>query len=260
MLAELSAAMRTVGACILECRARGQTDGIWEGTQFKAVADLISDECMRNELRAIDDVPIVSEEDAKSQIHVRPARYWLIDPIDGTASFAQGFSGFVCQAAYVENGMVQFSAVNAPALGRTYSAGRGRGAQLNGEALKTRTIASGHIVLVDNYPEPRGMAEQLFRGLPCARYVESGSIGLKICLVADGSADLFVKDVTVRDWDVAAPALILAEAGGVLRRFDNQEFRLDGCYEKKGLIAAASSRLLKEVAAFTKYSGIKDDA
>lgn len=257
MLAELAAAMRTVGAQILECRARGQTDGSWEGTQFKAVADSIADECMRNELRRIADVAIVSEEDAKSQAHVRPARYWLIDPIDGTASFAQGFAGFVCQAAYIEGGVVQLAAVNAPALDRTYTAARGRGAQLNGVALKTRAASRDELVLTDNYPQPRGIAERLFSGLPCARYLESGSIGLKICRVAQGEADLFVKDVVVRDWDVAAPALVLTEAGGAFRRFDDQEFSFDGNYEKIGLIAASCAQLLAAVVHFAHSTGNK---
>lgn len=252
MLAELAAAMRTVGARILDCRQKGQTEGKWEGSQFKAVADLIADECMRDELRRISDVDIVSEEDAKSQSHSRPARYWLIDPIDGTASFAQGFSGFVCQAAYIEEGQALFAVVHAPALDRTYAAERGQGAQLNGIALKTRSAERSDVVLVDNYPQPRGVAERLFHGIPCARYVESGSIGLKICLVAQGTADLFVKDVMVRDWDVAAPALILTEAGGVLRRFDSREFQLAGSYQKTGLIAVGSPWLLSAVADFVR--------
>jgi 3'(2'), 5'-bisphosphate nucleotidase len=255
MLAELSSAMRTVGTRILDCRQRGLTEGKWEGTQFKAVADQIADECMRNELRRIANVDIVSEEDASSQSHVRPARYWLIDPIDGTASFAQGFSGFVCQAAFIEDGQALFAVVNAPALDCTYSAARGYGAQLNGVSIKTRSTERNDVVLVDNYPQPQGMAEQIFYGLPCSSYVESGSIGLKICLVAQGAADLFVKDVIVRDWDVAAPALILSEAGGALRRFDSCEFQLAGSYEKSGLIAVGSPWLMSAVTNFVRALG-----
>lgn len=260
MLAEFGAAVARVGEKILDCRARGQTQGTWEGTQFKAEADLIADESLRGELRLLADIPIVSEEDAASQGLQRPREYWLIDPIDGTASFAHGFPGFVCQAAYVRDARAHMAAVSAPALQRLYLAETSRGATLNGQPLRVRANVGNDVVLVDNYPQPRGIADRLFRGLPCARYVESGSIGLKICLVAQGIADLFVKDVTVRDWDVAAPALILTEAGGVLRRFDNQEFRLDGNYEKTGLIAAASPGLLTAVADFAKSIGVNHDA
>ena len=260
MLAELGAAVARVGEKILDCRARGQIQGTWRGTQFKAEADLIADDSLRSELRRIADIDIVSEEDVASQRPRRLPEYWLIDPIDGTASFAGGYSGFVCQAALVHDAQVQMSAVCAPAMHRLYLAQVGKGASLNSEPLRVRAGSEGDVVLVDNYPQPRGIAERLYRGLPCARYLESGSIGLKICLVADGTADLFVKDVAVRDWDVAAPALILTEAGGALRRFDNQEFLLDGDYEKTGLIAAASPRLLDAVAAFANPPrGTHDD-
>lgn len=243
MLADLMQVTRGVGTRIMQCRAEGNLAGNWQGTQFKAVADKIADECMRVGLRHIADIPIVSEEDAASQCAERPRRYWLIDPIDGTASFVHGFSGFVCQAALIEDGQAVLAAVHAPALDRTYAAQLGKGATLNGTPITTRKPDRSDVILVDNYPEPRGVAARLFREVPCSKYLESGSIGLKICLVAQGAADLFVKDVSLRDWDVAAPQLVLTEAGGTLSRFDGQEFLLSGSFEKLGLIAAASQAL-----------------
>lgn len=247
MLADLVTVTREVGVRIMQCRAEGNLAGDWQGTQFKAVADAIADECMRTGLRRIADIPVVSEEDLASQSLIRPSRYWLIDPIDGTASFVHGFPGFVCQAALIEDGQAMLAAVHAPALDSTYAARRGEGATLNGNPLTTRKVDRDDVILVDNYPEPRGVAARLFRDVPCAKYLESGSIGLKICMVAQGVADLFVKDVPVRDWDVAAPHLVLSEAGGVLRRFDGQEFELTGSFEKLGLIAAASQVLQARV-------------
>ena len=66
---------------------------------------------------------------------------------------------------------------------------------------------------------------------------------MKICRIADKSADLFAKTVTVRDWDIAAPELILKEAGGVLLTSDGDEFIYNHSYEKKGVIAASSEQL-----------------
>ncbi|MFC4313396.1 inositol monophosphatase family protein [Steroidobacter flavus] len=247
MLSDLVKVTHDVGARILQCRAEGNLAGDWQGTQFKAVADTIADECMRAGLLRIADIPVVSEEDLASQSLERPKRYWLIDPIDGTASFVHGFSGFVCQAALIEDGQAVLAAVHAPALENTYAAQRGKGATLNGRPITTRKADRDDVILVDNYPEPRGLAARVFRDLPCSKYLESGSIGLKICLVAQGAADLFAKDVPLRDWDVAAPQLILSEAGGVLRRFDGEAFVLAGPFEKLGLIAAASPALQARV-------------
>lgn len=249
MQAELALAMQKVGARIMQCRKEGVIDGKWEGAQFKAVADLIADECLREELRKIADISIVSEEDVASQSVNRPLEYWLIDPIDGTASFAGGYPGFVCQAAWIRHGKPWLAAAYAPALERLYVAEQGKGATVNGQPILVKPMNRQHLTLVDNYPEPKGIAERLFGALHCAKYLESGSIGLKICLVADGSADIFVKDVQLRDWDVAAPHLILQEAGGVLTRFDGQEFAYEGTYQKHGLIVTSSSALLEEIKA-----------
>jgi 3'(2'), 5'-bisphosphate nucleotidase len=244
---EMAAAMRKVGAEILRCREQGNMGGKFVGTQFKAAADLVADRCMRDELLRIEDIPIVSEEDISSQAANRPPRYWLIDPIDGTASFAQGFLGFVCQAALIIDRQPWAASVYAPALQRLYLAGRGKGATVNGQPISVKPFVRRHLTLVDNYPEPRGASKRLFHDLECTSYLESGSIGLKTCLVAEGAADIFVKDVCVRDWDVAAPHLVLHEAGGVLTQFTGEVFEYQGGYERAGLIAASSVELLREV-------------
>jgi fructose-1,6-bisphosphatase/inositol monophosphatase family enzyme len=247
LIDEIASAVRAVGAKVLQCRDEGKIDGTWHGPQFKAEADLIADECMRESLRRIENIPLISEEDVGSQREDRPFRYWLIDPIDGTASFAHGFAGFVCQAALVEGGQALLSAVVAPALNRIYTAELGKGSFLNGKRITAKPVLATQLTLVDNYPEPRGVAARLFRDLPCAHYVESGSIGLKICMVADGTADLFVKDVVVRDWDVAAPLLVIREAGGFLRQYSGAEFVFSGSYEKQGLIATTSQALIERI-------------
>ncbi len=244
---ELASAMRHVGAKILQCREQGNTGGKWEDSQFKAAADLIADECLRSELRRIADIPIVSEEDVTSQSLDRPDEYWLIDPIDGTASFAQGFPGFVSQAAWIRCGQPWLAAVYAPALKRLYIAEQGKGATVNGQPMSVRACSRQQLTLVDNYPQPRGVAERMFRDLHCAKYLESGSIGLKICLVAEGAADIFVKDVYLRDWDVAAPHLVLQEAGGLLTQFGGLSFEYSGSYEKQGVVAVSSLELLREI-------------
>jgi 3'-phosphoadenosine 5'-phosphosulfate (PAPS) 3'-phosphatase len=72
--------------------------------------------------------------------------------------------------------------------------------------------------------------------------MECGSISLKICKVAEQSADLFFKgrDVIIRDWDVAAPQVIIEEAGGFLTDINGNEIAYRGSYERTGVVAAAS--------------------
>ena len=110
-------------------------------------------------------VPIVSEEDA-FHAEDRPADYWLIDPIDGTASWSSGFPGFVCQLARIVDGSVVFGVIHAPVLGSTWTAVRGDGAYLDGKLLPVRQPApSAAVVLIDNYPEPRGVCYEVMQWL-----------------------------------------------------------------------------------------------
>lgn len=250
MYIELGLAVKRVGKAIIACRQEGKTSGIWVGDQFKAEADLIANNLLTKELQMITDIPIISEENVNSHYEVRPATYWLIDPIDGTASYVQGFSGFVCQAALMQDGRPLLAAVYAPALDRLYMASLGNGAEVNGLPMYVKDINRDSLTIIDNYPEPRGIAKRIYNGLRCKHYLESGSIGLKICLVSDGVADLFVKDVIVRDWDLAAPHLIIEEAGGILTLLSGKNNVYHGSYEKQGIIATSSSDLLEDVINF----------
>ncbi|MDP1878026.1 MAG: inositol monophosphatase family protein [Actinomycetota bacterium] len=193
-------------------------------------------------------VPVVSEEDASHDVK-RPETYWLIDPIDGTASWSGGHAGFVCQLALITSGVVEFAAIHAPVLGMTWTARRGAGAFLNGDRLPDRAPAIDPVVVVDNYPEPRGVCERVMHWLGTDSYVESGSIGLKAALVASGRADLFVKDVVVRDWDVAPAMAVTLEVGAFMSLPGGASYELAGDYEKlDGVVFAADTALGRRVA------------
>lgn len=226
--------------------------GAWDGSQFKAAADMMAHEALTARLRAIaPQIPVLSEEDPQSLAGQRPDRYWLIDPIDGTASYAHGFPGYVTQAALVQGRTPVLAAVYAPETDVLYTAVRGRGARANGRLLATLAPAPvGSGALIDNTPEPRGIAARVYERFEFTDYVECGSIALKLCRVAEGRARLFVKDVPVRDWDVAAPGLLLAEAGGALRTLSGTAFDYTGPFERTGLVGAADEAACAAVTAW----------
>lgn len=251
LLAPLTAAVLEVGVLLREWRAdAAAVRGVWEGSQFKAEADERAHRELSGRLAALaPGVPVLSEEDAASQVSARPGRHWLIDPIDGTASYAHGFPGYVTQAALMEGARPVLSAVYAPENDVMYAAVRGLGATRNGVLMPRLGPAPlGTGALVDNTPEPRGIAARAHARFGFAEYLECGSIALKLCRVAEGSARLFVKDVPVRDWDVAAPMLVLEEAGAGLVRLDGTGFGFRGSYESTGLIGASSPEACAEVA------------
>jgi 3'(2'), 5'-bisphosphate nucleotidase/myo-inositol-1(or 4)-monophosphatase len=243
--------LREVGTTLMAMRAQGQVQGTWHATQLKSEADLIAEALIMRGLRALaPSLPVVSEEDLSTHSVERSARYWLVDPIDGTASFCGGYEGFISQIALMEGARPVLGVVYGPALDMMYLAEQGGGASANGNKL-TLDWLGDDVVLTDNYPEPRGIAKLVFEQLPCVNYLESGSIGLKICRVADGQADLFVKDVTVRNWDLAPGQLILQEAGGILVDLYGRGIDYGGNMEQSsGLIAAASQSLADRVTSF----------
>lgn len=247
MLTSLESVMLTLGNNLKHWLNFNGKEGHWEGSQFKAKADLMAHDFLVAELgKLLPLVPIISEEDEISLVECRPKKYWLIDPIDGTASYVGGFSGYVTQVALIEDGEPTIAVVYAPELELLYSAQKGKGATLNRTSLPLLAPRASKI-LIDNYPEPRGVAQELFDGIACTGYVESGSLGLKLLRVADGTADVFVKNVIVRDWDLAPAQLILSEVGGQLSTLSGEKNMLSGSYEVEGIVCARTKELSLEI-------------
>lgn len=240
--------LRACGEMLKECFLKGRVNGEWSGEQFKADVDNLSHNFLVKALcDAFPAIPIVSEEDEASMAQMS-GDHFIIDPIDGTASFANGYSGWVTQVAYVRDGYPVLAAIYAPVTDEYFSAIKANGAYCNGRPLRLSGDCEIAKNLIDNYPEPRGLALDLMRALQIPQYIESGSIALKICRVADGSADLFVKNMSPRDWDVAAPMLLLAEAGGALTDIMGNALELGSVARShQGLIASRSQGLGKRV-------------
>lgn len=239
----VTALIEEVGRQIAMWRNDSTAKHLYSVVDFKTEADRRAHDLICAGLaRLFPGVEVVSEE---SPLHLakRPDKYWLIDPIDGTASWYNGFDGFVTQAAYIEYKVLQFGIVHAPVYGKTWTAVKGDGAQLNGNAMP-RLAANERLIVTDNTKTPHGIACNIIAMLPATGYLESGSLGLKSTLVADGSADLFVKDVCVRDWDLAPAAVILQEVGGCLALADGSPYVFDGLFEKVGGFIVARDEIL----------------
>lgn len=245
-ISNLAAEMRALGADLLAWRDDKDAQHLHSKADLKTEAD------RRAHRRLVDvlatqfaGVPVISEEDSE-HLSDRPERYWLIDPIDGTASWLHGFDGFVTQAALIENNVPVLGLVYAPALDLFYTAARGEGAFLNGARLPQLASREG-LVLIDNTPQPHGLCAALMDKMDVTGYIESGSLGLKSCRIADGGADLFVKDVVVRDWDLAPAAVLFSEIGGQLRGIDGQNYAFSGDWQKpKGFIAARTTEIVDQ--------------
>lgn len=166
---------------------------------------------------------ILAEEsfEEKGDAWHAPEAFWTVDALDGTRSFVEGFDGFCVQVAYVEDGQVKLGVVHEPVRRVTYWALKGQGAfrqTADGECQRLQvqllTGWSPKPVFVDS-TQPGGPVGQLMARWD-GQFLECGSIGLKICRVADSTAEVFVKALSFKLWDTAPGDLILQEAGGRL--------------------------------------------
>ncbi len=159
-------------------------------------------------------------------------RGWVLDPIDGTKNFSRGMPVWATLIALTVHGRPEVGVVSAPALGRRWWAARGHGAwTTDGPGSASRTIAvSGVADLADAYvstTDPNTFRESgrmdgwLGLSLACWETRAFGDFW-QHCLVAEGVLDL-AAEPAANPWDLAAPAAVLAEAGGRLTALDGTE-------------------------------------
>ena len=177
-------------------------------------------------LRALDaGIPVLSEESDEEEIRERKSwkRFWLVDPLDGTKEFIKQTGEFTVNIALIEDGEAVLGVVHVPAREWTYSAEKGRGAwkQIDGapaERIRVRPAPAGDdpdagLTFVASRDHAGPQVKRLLEVFPG---VEARSMGsaLKFCLVAEGEADLYLRDAPTMEWDVAAAQCIVEAAGG----------------------------------------------
>jgi myo-inositol-1(or 4)-monophosphatase len=197
----------------------------------KSAIDLVTDVDHRSEqflLRAISErFPghrVLAEETGAhgdSEAHT-----WLIDPLDGTVNYAHGIPIFSVSIAYAKNGTIEKGVVYDPMRDECFSAVREEGAWLNGRPLKISGSESlGTSLLVTGFPydaweNPNNNLDQYAKFAVRTQGVRRlGSAALDLCYVAAGRFDGFW-ELKLAPWDVAAGALIAAEAGARVTAVD----------------------------------------
>ncbi len=152
---------------------------------------------------------------------------WVVDPIDGTVNYLYGLPSYSVSVAAVLGEpdpltwTVAAACVHAPADGRTFVAGRGRGATLDGRPLKVRAASSLLDSLVGTgfgyrVEQRRAQARMVASLLPQVRDIRRmGSAALDLCTVAAGGLDLYYER-GLSPWDLAGGQLVAAEAGALV--------------------------------------------
>jgi 3'(2'), 5'-bisphosphate nucleotidase len=180
-------------------------------------------------------LPVLSEESASIPFETRSQwqRYWLVDPLDGTREFIKRNGEFTVNIALIENHEPILGVVYAPALNLLFYAARGEGAfrQLGekpAQAIKARSYEPTQVAVAGSRSHGDETLTRFLNRMGPHMLISMGS-SLKICLVAEGRADLYPRLGLTSEWDTAAAQCILEEAGGKLIGIDEKPF----CYNKK---------------------------
>ncbi len=202
-------------------------------------------------LRARPDDGIVGEEGAS--IEGSSGIRWLVDPIDGTTNYLYRHPGFAVSIACERDGETVVGVVDDPLHGDLFTAMRGGGARRNGEPIavgQTTDLGSALVATGFSYdPAERraqaGVLRELIDGIRDIRRM--GAAAVDLCSVACGRVDAFYER-GLNSWDLAAGALIAAEAGARLGA-------IDGGPATAGSVLAASPALFEPLRAALVEAG-----
>lgn len=187
------------------------------------IADRNTDEFLRTRLKVLFPGDSFLTEESGEAPKNYDGRVWMIDPLDGTKDFIAGRDCFAIHIGLLEGGVPKFGLVAVPRRGQIFSAVRGEGTFKYEDGkptpLSVSTITDIHEArLLTRYPggEIRPIEEDIAR-IPFKQRIPEGSMGIKICMVASGEAEVFIPgNFNVGKWDTLAPEVILREAGGLL--------------------------------------------
>ncbi len=200
-------------------------------------ADLRAERVILERLVALTpDIPVIAEEAVAAgrlPASWRPDRpFWLVDPLDGTKEFISRNGEFTVNIALVVNGEPALGVVLAPAIGnggRLFAGRVGVGAWVvdvrNCRRIACRaTPAAGYTVVSSRSHGDATALEQFLAGYRVASVTSAGS-SLKLCLIAEGKADLYPRLGRTMEWDIAAGHAVLAAAGGRVQTLEGRSLR-----------------------------------
>lgn len=177
--------------------------------------------------------PVLSEETKAVDYAIRKdwKTFWLVDPIDGTKEFIKKNGEFTVNIALIENGKPVIGVVYAPALGILYYGMKGYGAYRKTDRLEKLPVIKNdpavskiiNIVASRSHlnEETSGFIDEVARQYPdCTIEKVSKGSSLKLCMVAEGTADIYPRVAPTMEWDTAAAQGVVEAAGKHVYRFE----------------------------------------
>ena len=175
---------------------------------------------------------------------------WIVDPLDGTTNFIRGLPHYAISIACVYRGKLEHAVVLDPVRREEFTASRGRGAQLHGHRIRVSALTSLEGALLgtgipfkdhcDDKIVPYSKSIEVLAA-QCAGIRRAGAASLDLAYVAAGRLDAFW-EIGLAPWDIAAGALLVREAGGLVADIDASDN-----YMESGNIVCGNPKCFKAV-------------
>ncbi|BCN92762.1 3'(2'),5'-bisphosphate nucleotidase CysQ [Thiomicrorhabdus immobilis] len=197
-------------------------------------------------------IPVLSEEGKNIPYDERKdwEYFWLVDPVDGTKEFVKKNGEFTVNIALIHKEVPVLGVVYAPALNETYWAKKGEGAfkeQMIADKMQTFALPKqqnrkeGELVVVASKshmsPETKTFIDEYAVDYPLLTTHSIGS-SLKICLVAEGEADIYPRLGPTMEWDTGAAHAVVIEAGKTFQGYSIEDGYFPHLYNKENLLNA----------------------
>uniref|UniRef100_A0A3Q3W2G5 Inositol-1-monophosphatase n=1 Tax=Mola mola TaxID=94237 RepID=A0A3Q3W2G5_MOLML len=183
---------------------------------------------------------------------------WIIDPVDGTTNFVHGFPFVAVSIAFAVNKELEFGVVYSCLEDKMYKARKGKGAFCNDEPIQVsdvEEIKKSIIISEHGTDRRKEVVTKIFSTMqkilciPVHGLRGSGTAATNMCLVATGAVEAFF-EIGIHCWDIAAGAVIVQEAGGVLMDVDGGPFDLMSRRMVSANNKKIADRIIKEIEAF----------
>lgn len=161
--------------------------------------------------------------------------FWVIDPLDGTSNYLAGLPIWAVSIGLCDGTMTPLCGViHAPLMRKTWTAGRGMGAEANDSGMNVRTqpvgggwrnamLATGFPYDACSNPEDETLPQFVKMQQRFHKIRRLGSAAIDMALVAEGIYD-GMWELRLKSWDTAAGTILIREAGGIVSRFDGSDY------------------------------------
>ncbi|MDA0781782.1 MAG: 3'(2'),5'-bisphosphate nucleotidase CysQ [Rickettsiales bacterium] len=195
-------------------------------------ADIAANKYILQELATLTpDIPIVSEENSEEENKnaAKGGLFWLVDPLDGTKSYIKKTGEFTVNIALINGDKPEGGAIFVPAKKTGYfTAEDGNAYKQEQDGLPTqirvRPLPEDGVVVVASKSHRTPETDEYIEKLPKVKEIVSASSSVKLCLIAEGAADVYPRFGRTMEWDIAAGHAVLNAAGGKVLNTDGSEF------------------------------------